>query len=117
MLDAAVEEGCTFWDTADLYGDNEELVGKWLVLSTFPHRSCLLTVLSPFGRFKRTGKRDQIFLATKFGFVPGQSGVVDGRPEYVKTAAELSLKKLGVDVVDLYYLHVCPFISSLQLIS
>ena len=69
-----------------------------------------------FGRFKRTGKRDQIFLATKFGFVLGQSGVVDGRPEYVKTAAELSLKKLGVDVVDLYYLHVCSFISSLLLI-
>ncbi|TAQ83051.1 hypothetical protein B7494_g8625 [Chlorociboria aeruginascens] len=47
VLDRAVELGATFWDTADLYGDSEELLGKW---------------------FKRTGKRDQIFLASKFGY-------------------------------------------------
>ncbi|KAJ6462732.1 NADP-dependent oxidoreductase domain-containing protein [Mycena vitilis] len=83
VLDAAHAAGCTFWDTADMYGDNEELIGKW---------------------FKRTGKRDDIFLCTKFGFtLPAYE--VNGTPEYVKTAAESSLKKLGVDHIDLYYLH------------
>lgn len=61
-----------------------------------------------FGRLNRTGKRDKIFIATKFGFVLGKQGIIDGRPEYVKAAAELSLKKLGVNFIDLYYLHVCP---------
>ncbi|KAJ6589504.1 Aldo keto reductase [Mycena capillaripes] len=83
VLDAAHAAGCTFWDTADLYGDSEELIGKW---------------------FKRTGKRDEIFLCSKFGFkLP--SFEVDGTPEYVKIATEASLKKLGVDYIDLYYLH------------
>ncbi|KAJ6482299.1 NADP-dependent oxidoreductase domain-containing protein [Mycena vitilis] len=82
VLDAAHAAGCVFWDTADIYGDSEVLIGKW---------------------FKRTGKRDDIFLASKFGFTP--SFAIDGSPAYVKAAAELSLKKLGVDHIDLYYLH------------
>jgi len=83
VLDAAIEEGCTFWDTADVYGDSEDLVGKW---------------------FKKSGKRNQIFLATKFGFTqPGY--IINGKPEYVKSAAEKSLKRLGVETIDLYYLH------------
>ncbi|KAJ7314220.1 NADP-dependent oxidoreductase domain-containing protein [Mycena albidolilacea] len=83
VLDAAHAAGCRFWDTADLYGDSEELIGKW---------------------FKRTGKRADIFLCSKFGFrLP--SFALDGTPEYVKTATESSLKKLGVDYIDLYYLH------------
>ncbi|KAJ3504301.1 hypothetical protein NLJ89_g8004 [Agrocybe chaxingu] len=81
VLDAALEEGCTFWDTADIYGDSEDLVGKW---------------------FKRTGKRDQIFLATKFGFTPT---FPNGKPEYVKSSCEKSLKRLGVETIDLYYIH------------
>jgi len=81
VLDAAIEEGCTFWDSADIYGDTEDLVGKW---------------------FKRTGKRDQIFLATKFGITPSGS---NGTPEYVRSSAEKSLKRLGVETIDLYYLH------------
>jgi aryl-alcohol dehydrogenase-like predicted oxidoreductase len=56
-----------------------------------------------FERFKRTGNRDQIFLATKFGVTP--SGP-NGTPEYVRSAAEKSLKRLGVETIDLYYLHV-----------
>jgi len=83
VLDAAIEEGCTFWDTADIYGDSEDLVGKW---------------------FKRTGKRNQIFLATKFGFTQPEL-LINGTPEYVKSAAEKSLKRLGVETIDLYYLH------------
>ncbi|KAJ7811316.1 NADP-dependent oxidoreductase domain-containing protein [Mycena olivaceomarginata] len=82
VLDAAHAAGSTFWDTADVYGDSEELLGKW---------------------FKRTGKRADIFLASKFGFTPSYS--IDGSPEYVKKAAESSLKTLGVDYIDLYYLH------------
>jgi len=81
ILDAVYENGCTFWDTADAYGDSEELLSKW---------------------FKKTGKRDEIFLGTKFGFT---ATGVNGTPEYVKEALEKSLKRLGVDSVDLYYLH------------
>ena len=57
-------------------------------------------------RFKRTGKRNEIFIATKFGFnmEPGGKPVI-GVPEYVPKAAEKSLSRLGVDYIDLYYLH------------
>ncbi|KAL5336653.1 NADP-dependent oxidoreductase domain-containing protein [Aspergillus crustosus] len=85
ILDRAVELGATFWDTSDLYGDNEEIVGRW---------------------FQRTGKRDQIFLATKFGFVQGgKTYETDSSASYCKKACEESLKRLGVDSIDLYYLH------------
>ncbi|KAK9762603.1 Aldo-keto reductase str7 [Basidiobolus ranarum] len=81
FLDKLFECGCTNWDTADVYGDSEELIGKW---------------------FKRTGKRNKIFLATKFGITPNG---INGKPQYVRSAIEKSLKHLGVDQVDLYYLH------------
>ncbi|RLM00061.1 hypothetical protein CFD26_103030 [Aspergillus turcosus] len=85
VLDRAVELGETFWDTSDLYGDNEELLGKW---------------------FRRTGKRDQIFLATKFGFVQGgKLHEINSSAAYCKKACDESLKRLGVDSIDLYYLH------------
>lgn len=54
-------------------------------------------------RFKRTGKRSEIFLASKFGFKPDLS--VDGSAENAKASVESSLKRLGVDYIDLYYLH------------
>lgn len=84
VLDAALEEGCTFWDSADIYGDNEDLLGKW---------------------FKKTGNRDKIFLATKFGIVRTPDRIANGTPEYVKAAVEKSLKRLGIETIDLYYLH------------
>ncbi|KAI0063915.1 Aldo/keto reductase [Artomyces pyxidatus] len=84
ILDAVYESGCTNWDTADLYKDSEDLIGAW---------------------FKRTGKRDEIFLATKFGLGSPTGRAVDGRPEYVREAFEKSLRRLGVEKVDLYYLH------------
>lgn len=56
-------------------------------------------------RFKRSGKRDEIFLATKFGLVFKDGRVVDGSPEHVKFSVEQSLRRLGVDHIDLYYLH------------
>ncbi|KAF8631094.1 hypothetical protein AX17_005139 [Amanita inopinata Kibby_2008] len=86
LLDAAYEQGCTFWDTADVYGDSEELIGRW---------------------FKRTGKRNEIFFSTKFGIIPGGPGErrVNGDPEYVKIAFEKSRQRLGVETVDLYYFH------------
>ncbi|KAJ7666382.1 Aldo/keto reductase [Mycena rosella] len=82
IFDAAHAAGCTFWDTADAYMDSEELIGKW---------------------FKRTGKRADIFLCTKFGFMPDYS--INGTPAHVRVAAEASLAKLGVETIDLYYLH------------
>lgn len=88
ILDRAFELGETFWDSSDLYGDNEELVGKWLA--------------------NNPDKRKDIFLATKFAFVhagdkPGP--MIDSSPEYLKDACEKSLKRLGVDTIDLYYCH------------
>ena len=83
----ALELGINFFDTSDMYGPykNEELVGKAI-----------------------KGKREKIILATKFGIVrtsdPDVRGV-NGRPEYVKSSCEGSLKRLGVDYIDLYYQH------------
>ena len=84
----ALELGITFLDTADVYGPhtNEELVGRAI-----------------------KGKRDDVILATKFGIVRDPSNPqkrsVNGKPEYVKQACEASLKRLGVDHIDLYYQH------------
>ncbi|KAK6511456.1 hypothetical protein TWF481_000372 [Arthrobotrys musiformis] len=89
ILDAVVESGTYFIDTSDLYGDNEVLIGKW---------------------FKQNpGLREKVFLATKFGITvidpsKAQYGV-DGSPEYVKKAVENSLQKLGIEYIDLYYVH------------
>ena len=86
FLDRVYELGETNWDSADMYADNEDLIGKW---------------------FKRTGKRNDIFLATKFGnlVLPDGSRGVRSDPEYVKEACEKSLKRLGVECIDLYYCH------------
>ncbi|KAJ4257405.1 hypothetical protein NW762_008526 [Fusarium torreyae] len=86
VLDRAWELGCTNWDTADIYADSEDLIGKWFKLH--PER------------------RDDIFLATKFGikFADGKM-VTDSSPEYVRKCIESSLKRLGVDHIDLYYMH------------
>ena len=87
-LHRALELGITFFDTADMYGPykNEELVGR---------------------AFK--GKRDSVIIATKFGILrdpsdPTKRGI-SGRPEYVQSACEASLKRLGTDHIDLYYQH------------
>ena len=83
----AIDLGCTFLDTADVYGPhiNEELVGRAI-----------------------KGRRNEITLATKFGNVRGPDGSwagVNGRPEYVKAACDASLQRLGVEYVDLYQQH------------
>ena len=84
----ALEMGINFLDTADVYGygDNELLVGKAI-----------------------RGRREQVFLATKFAIVrdranPNARGV-SGKPEYVRASCEASLKRLGVEAIDLYYQH------------
>ena len=86
-LEKAIEIGINFWDTADIYanGANEELVSK---------------VLQP--------NRKKVFIATKFGFLSytsGKLGGFDASPAYIKTAVEASLRRLGTDVIDLYYAH------------
>jgi aryl-alcohol dehydrogenase-like predicted oxidoreductase len=87
-IQRAIELGVTFLDTSDMYGigANEELVGKAIA-----------------------DRRDLVVLATKFG-IQRRSGdptfrVVNGRPEYVHQACEASLRRLGLDHLDLYYLH------------
>ncbi len=87
VIHKAMEKGITFFDTADMYGygHNEQLLGKAL-----------------------NGKFDQIVLATKFGVKRGPNGEwlgLSGKPEYVKQACDASLKRLGTDTIDLYYLH------------
>lgn len=92
-LHKALDLGVNFWDTADMYanGENEKLISKVLVPN-----------------------RDKIFIATKFGFrfkdgTPGHSGApgtyFDGSPEWIKKAVDLSLQRLKIDEIDLYYAH------------
>jgi aryl-alcohol dehydrogenase-like predicted oxidoreductase len=83
----AIDLGVTFLDTADMYGPftNEELVGRALV-----------------------GKRDQVTLATKFGNERLPDGTlvgINGKPDYVRSCIDASLRRLGVDSIDLYYQH------------
>ncbi|WP_043691801.1 aldo/keto reductase [Luteibacter sp. 9133] len=87
-LETALDLGITFWDTSDAYGPhtNEELIGRFL-----------------------GGRRDKVFLATKFGIVrdpndPSKRGI-SGRPEYVRESVEGSLRRLKTDHIDLYYQH------------
>jgi len=83
----ALDLGCNFLDTADMYGPfkNEELVGRAI-----------------------RGRRDKVVLATKFGNMRGDDGAflgISGKPDYVRQACDASLKRLGVDHIDLYYQH------------
>jgi aryl-alcohol dehydrogenase-like predicted oxidoreductase len=83
----ALELGVTFLDTADMYGPftNEELVGRAVA-----------------------GRRDEVVIATKFGNVRGSNGErlgINGKPDYVRSACDASLRRLGVDYIDLYYQH------------
>lgn len=83
----AIELGVTFLDTADMYGvgANEELVGRAI-----------------------KGRRDKVVIATKFGNMRGEDGAflgVNGKPDYVRQCCEDSLRRLGVEVIDLYYQH------------
>ncbi|MEM7409789.1 MAG: aldo/keto reductase [Myxococcota bacterium] len=87
-LARALELGVTFWDTADAYGSghNEELIGSFI---------------------RERGDRDGLVLATKFGFVRegGRAVGISGKPEYVRSACDASLARLGFDHIDLYYQH------------
>jgi len=83
----AIDLGVTLLDTADMYGvgRNEELVGRAI-----------------------RGRRDRVVLATKFGNVRGSDGAflgISGKPDYVRQACEASLRRLGLEVIDLYYQH------------
>jgi aryl-alcohol dehydrogenase-like predicted oxidoreductase len=87
VIHRSIELGVDFLDTADMYGigKNEELVGRAI-----------------------RDRRDKVVLATKFGNVRGADGSfkgINGKPEYVRSACEASLRRLGIDVIDLYYQH------------
>ena len=86
VIHYALDKGIDFLDSSDMYGwgHNEELLGRAL-----------------------KGRRDGVIVGTKFGQTKGADGKqgVDGRPEYVLQACEASLKRLGIDVIDLYYQH------------
>ncbi|KAJ5802370.1 uncharacterized protein N7503_004820 [Penicillium pulvis] len=95
FLDYVYNSGILSWDTSDVYGDSEELLGKW---------------------FSRTGKRNEIFLATKGGGGLNDKGeaLIRSDPEYIKGACDRSLKKLGLDSVDLYYIHRLDKVTSIE---
>ncbi|KAJ1796848.1 hypothetical protein LPJ59_003499 [Coemansia sp. RSA 2399] len=96
VLNHAIDIGCTFWDTADIYGlgHNERLLSRVL-----------------------KERREEVFVCTKFGLTarerkPGDDGSfmgylngINGKPEYVRKSAEESLERLGIDYIDLYYIH------------
>jgi aryl-alcohol dehydrogenase-like predicted oxidoreductase len=87
VIHRALDLGCDFLDTADMYGicHNEELVGRAI-----------------------RDRRRKVFLATKFGNVRGADGAflgVNGKPDYVRQACDASLKRLGIETIDLYYQH------------
>jgi aryl-alcohol dehydrogenase-like predicted oxidoreductase len=87
VIHHALDRGVNFFDTADMYGTgkNEELLGKALA-----------------------GRRDEAVVATKFAVIRGEDGSfrgISGKAEYVKSACEASLRRLGIDVIDLYYQH------------
>jgi aryl-alcohol dehydrogenase-like predicted oxidoreductase len=86
-IHSAIEHGVTFFDTADMYGvgKNEDLLGKAIA-----------------------GQRDKLIIATKFGNMRGEDGSfkgINGKPDYVRQACDKSLKRLNIDVIDLYYQH------------
>ncbi|KAG5635388.1 hypothetical protein H0H81_011447 [Sphagnurus paluster] len=85
-LTYAADRGMTFWDTADIYGHSEELIGQW---------------------FTKTGRRSEIFLATKFGSMNLETKIrkPDSKPSYIRREFQRSLEKLQTDYVDLYYQH------------
>ena len=88
VLDRAYALGCTFWDSSDLYGDNEDFIGRWFKANP--------------------GKRENVFLCTKFALQnDAELGDITIRSDaaYVKEACDKSLKRLGVDKIDLYYCH------------
>ncbi|KAJ2549093.1 hypothetical protein EV175_004578 [Coemansia sp. RSA 1933] len=96
LLNHAIDIGCTFWDTADIYGlgHNEKLLSRVL-----------------------KERRSEVFVGTKFGLTARESSLVNGgnfmdyingingKPEYVRKCAEDSLERLGIDYIDLYYIH------------
>ncbi|KAJ2049869.1 hypothetical protein GGI08_005633, partial [Coemansia sp. S2] len=96
VLNHAIDMGCTFWDTADVYGagHNERLLGQ--VLKT---------------------RRNDVFVCTKFGVEHTEAGPdfkgnfdklvigINGKPDYVRKQVDVSLKRLGIDKIDLYYQH------------
>lgn len=85
VFDRAHAVGARFWDSANVYGDSEKCIGEW---------------------FKRTGKRDDIFLATKVGLqVKDRVRVECTEPNYIKEACCKSLETLGIETIDLLYLQ------------
>ncbi|CAF1014665.1 unnamed protein product [Adineta ricciae] len=87
VFDRAIELGCTYFDSADIYGDNEDLLGKYF--KKYPEQ------------------RKKVFLATKFANVISPEGKfsVRGDAQYVREAFDKSFKRLGIDYIDLYYAH------------
>ncbi|KID85377.1 aldo/keto reductase [Metarhizium guizhouense ARSEF 977] len=95
LLDHAYAAGLRFWDLSDVYGDAEDLVGEWLT---------------------RSGRRDDVFLGTKFSLQRDADGRHTFRsdPEHVKASCDKSLAALGVAAIDLYYCHAVDGVTPIE---
>lgn len=93
LLDQAYALGEYFWDTSDMYGDNEDLLGKWFAANP--------------------EKRKNIFLATKFAASSGGT-FIDSSPEYCLKACDKNLKRMGIDQIDLYYCHRVDTVTPIE---
>ena len=127
VLTRAADLGVTFWDTADVYGfgHNEGIIALVPLLFSFiidPGEGGLMDLLCGCGEvgpwhgadlwvemigkwFKKTGRRNEIFLCTKFANTLDGKFNVRGDPEYVKSACRDSLKRLDIEQIDLFYMH------------
>lgn len=95
LLDHAYNAGLRFWDLSDVYGDSEEVVGEW---------------------FKRSGKRDEVCLCTKFSLQRQPDGKHTFRsdPDFVKESCDKSLERMGVNTIDLYYCHMVDGVTPIE---
>ncbi|CAG8297960.1 unnamed protein product [Penicillium salamii] len=95
LLDHAHAAGLHFWDLSDVYGDSEDVVGEWI---------------------KRSGKREDIFIGTKFSLERQADGhhKFHSNPRYAKEACQKSLQRLGVDFIDLYYCHAVDGVTPIE---
>lgn len=96
LLDHIYASGATNWDSSDIYADSEDLLGKWFT--------------------QNPGKREHVFLATKFAIsvTPDGQRVIRSDPEYVKQACARSLKRLGINTIDLYYCHRLDMVTPIE---
>jgi aryl-alcohol dehydrogenase-like predicted oxidoreductase len=99
FLDELYATGCTFWDSADVYGDNEDVLAAWCVTLL-----CRGSIVVHLEKVQTHRKEERDLSGNKGRFVNQPGRAISGEPEYIKSAIQKSLERLGTNI-DLYYLH------------